>query len=447
LSGITISEILSALSAALDVVEGQPEGHAVRTSLIASRIGAMMGLDGEWTTRLHYAALLKDAGCSNNSARVQKIFGGDEHLSKQAVKYVDWSSPTESLKFAMSNTERGNGIGAKLRRIVSNIAPPGQIMDEVTSARCSRGAEIALMLGFDLQTSHAIYALDEHWDGRGSPQHLRGEQIPLLARILCLAQTMEIFVSAFGVTATMTMVEERTGKWFDPEAALAALALESDAELWSNHAELLEQGACFISLVDSGAATDADIDEICMAFAMIVDAKSSFTGEHSTRVTGYALDLARFFGFDAERRTTLRRAALLHDIGKLGVPNSILDKPGKLTVDEFDRVKLHPLHTETILGRVRGFERINEIAAAHHERLDGRGYHRGVGASELDLDMRILAAADVFDALCAERPYRGAMPVEKAISIMREDAGAHLDADCVEALAEIHGAGRALRAA
>lgn len=437
-SDITVSEILSALSAALDVVEGQPEGHAVRTALIAHRVGTALGLDEDSLRRLHYAALLKDAGCTNNSARIQKIFGGDEHLSKHAVKFIDWSSPIASLKFAMDHTERGEGIGAKLRRMAANIGPPARVMDEVTSARCSRGAEIALMMGFDLPTSHAIFALDEHWDGKGSPQHLRGEQIPLLARILCLAQTMEIFAGAFGVEPTMAMVRERTGRWFDPAVAQAALSLESDNELWRTHADLLDQGACFVELVDSSVASDADIDEICMAFAMIVDAKSSFTGEHSTRVTGYALDLARHYGFDVERKNTLRRAALLHDIGKLGVPNAILDKPGKLTEEEFGTIKRHPEHTRQILSRVRGFERICAIAAAHHERLDGRGYPRQQSAADLDLDMRILCAADVFDALCAERPYRGAMPPEKAIAIMEEDAGQHLDANCVAGLKAIH---------
>ena len=125
------------------------------------------------------------------------------------------------------------------------------------------------------------------------------------------------------------------------------------------------------------------------------------------------------------------RAGLLHDIGKLGVPTAVLEKPGKLTEEEFGRVRAHPTNTGRILGMIQGFDRVTEIAAAHHERLDGRGYHRGIGAEGLDLDMRILAVADVFDALSAARPYRGALEMSEVFAIMERDAGQALDADLI----------------
>ncbi len=433
---VTLAEILTSLSVALDLVEGQPQGHAVRTCLLAMRIGEQLGLSEHDRTRLYFASILKDAGCSNNAARVHKVFGGDEHLVKHDVKLVDWSDPVVSLKFALGHTEVGGSIGRKLRRMLGNLAPPAKIMDEVTMARCSRGAEIARSLGFDEDVASAVRDLDEHWDGGGSPRHKRGEEIPMLARLVGLAQTLEVFAAALGRDAALDMVRDRSGRWFDPETCEAVLSLKDDP-IWKRHAAFLEEGTSLLPVPEAAQqASPADIDRVCQAFAQIVDAKSAHTGEHSSRVTDYAVTLGADFGLDRVRLLELKRAALLHDIGKLGVPNGILDKPGRLTDDEFGRIKLHPMYSFRILHRIRGFERLAEIASAHHERLDGRGYWRGLDARRLDLEMRILAAADVFDALCASRPYRDAMPVEKALAIMRQDAGAHLDPDCVAMLEE-----------
>ena len=125
------------------------------------------------------------------------------------------------------------------------------------------------------------------------------------------------------------------------------------------------------------AATDTHIDAICDAFAQIVDAKSSFTGEHSARVCEYTLEIARALGITGPRLTTLRRAALLHDVGKLAVSNAILDKPGKPSDEEWATIKKHPYYTQQVLGQITGFERLTDVACAHHERLDGRGTFGG----------------------------------------------------------------------
>jgi putative nucleotidyltransferase with HDIG domain len=183
--------------------------------------------------------------------------------------------------------------------------------------------------------------------------------------------------------------------------------------------------------------TEASLDNICAAFARIVDAKSSFTGEHSVRVAEYAEQLALSLGMGELRRATLRRAALLHDLGKLAIPNLILDKPDRLTDDEFAQIKKHPYYTAVILGQIPGFGRITEIAAAHHEKLNGTGYHLGLTGDKLDIEMRILAVADIYDALTAARPYRAAMPLEQALAILQKDAGVALDPDCVAAAEKI----------
>jgi len=431
------AEILGALSHALDLVEGQPEGHALRTARICLRLGQEFGLEPDSLSTLYYAAVLKDSGCSNNAVRIAKMFGGDEHLSKKAVKLVDWTNPLESVKFALQFTEVGNTIGAKLRRLAANVGPPGKVMNEVTEARCTRGAEIARRLGFDSEVSDAVKYLDEHWDGKGAPYGLKGYDIPLLAQILCLGQTFEVFQVAFGTHDAYEMLSDREGKWFNPELCSAMRKFQHDQEFW------LGQTECDLSdcadLLQAEAAVEADIDSICEAFAMIIDAKSSFTSEHSTRVTTYAVALGRYFGFDKSRLKTLQRAGLLHDIGKLGVPTTILEKPGKLDDDEFARVRAHPRYSDAILRPIPTFEGIAELASSHHERLDGKGYWRGLEADQLSLDARVLTAADVFDALTAKRPYRDAMPAADALKIMRKEEGTAFDFSCLAALDEIYG--------
>jgi putative nucleotidyltransferase with HDIG domain len=434
--------ILGTLSQALDLVEGQVEGHALRTSLIALRIGAAVGLSVEQLEDLYFTGVLKDSGCSNNSVRILKIFGGDELVSKRKVKFIDWSSPVQSLKFAIKNTEPNNSIGAKLRRMASNLAPPAAIMNEVTNARCTRGAFIAQKLNFRTSVAQAILYLDEHWDGRGAPNGRKSDDIPIVARILCLAQTFDVFHTAYGVAAAREIARRRSGKWFDPELVVACLAIEDDDPLWDDlRSEDLSTVAASKLPWLTSSAMDIDIDSICEAFAMIIDAKSSFTAEHSARVTDYAVTLAKWFGYSVEQLQTLRRACLMHDIGKLGVSTSILEKPGKLEPEEFEQIKLHPKYSDIILRRIPTWEAIANIASAHHERLDGRGYWRGLANSDIDLDIRLTTVCDVFDALTANRPYRDAMPLERAFGIIDKDSGSAFDPECVQALKECYGTG------
>jgi putative nucleotidyltransferase with HDIG domain len=434
----SVAGILSALSYALDLVEGQPQGHAARTALIAVRLARAIGLEEASIRETFYVSILKDSGCSDNSARVHKLFGGDDLLAKRNVKLIDWSNPVVSVKYALSHLVPGGSVVEKLRKVPGLLGPPNLVMDRLTEARCTRASMIARKLGFSAQVGEALQNLDEHWDGKGSCRHLKGQEIPLLSRVVSVAQTLEVFTSTFGIQAGFDMLEARKGKWFEPTLVKAARRLREDECLWELHRRHLEDPNVAISEIDlSGEATEADIDQICEAFANIIDAKSSFTAEHSSRVAGYAVELASFFGFSKSRLTILRRAALLHDVGKLGVSNLILDKPDKLTDEEFATIRLHPKYSHEILERIRGFERITDIASAHHEKLDGTGYWRGLSAEHLDLDMRILSVADVFDALTAARPYRDALPYDIVFSILKKDAGRGLDAECVQGMWEL----------
>ncbi len=428
------ANILGALSSALDLVEGQPEGHALRTAQIALRIAESLNLTDDEREDLYFAAVLKDSGCSNNSVRIQMIFGGDEHLSKKAVKLIDWTSATESLKFAWIHTEAGQSLTAKLRRMASNIGTPAKVMDEVTLARCTRGAAIAKMLSFRPAVADAVYSVDEHWDGRGAATKISGDRIPVLGRILCFAQTFEVFLTTFGLAEAMSMAKARSNRWFDPEIVRVAETLGSDHAFFATLGDpsFAEKQLPHLQV----SAVDSDVDAICQAFAMIVDAKSSFTSQHSSRVTTYCQQVGRLFEFDEERLVSLRRASLLHDIGKLGVPTGILEKPGRLEAEEFDRIKLHAKFGHSILGRIPSFGYLAEIASSHHERLDGKGYWRGLSGDHISLDVRIVTVCDVFDALSSKRPYREAMPLEQVWEIMGKDIGTAFDERCLSALQE-----------
>jgi HD-GYP domain-containing protein (c-di-GMP phosphodiesterase class II) len=166
----------------------------------------------------------------------------------------------------------------------------------------------------------------------------------------------------------------------------------------------------------------------------VIDSKSPYTSGHSERETLFSDMIAERLAFTAEQRRWLKRAALLHDIGKLGVSNSILDKPGKLDADEWAAMQLHAAYTETILSRIAAFCDLAPVAGAHHERLDGKGYPHGLSGDEIVLETRIITTADIFDALTADRPYRAAMPVTKALAIMTDMLGTAIDGRCFEAL-------------
>lgn len=435
---LSLVQLLAALSYALDLTEGQPMGHAIRTCLIGLRLADVLGLPDTDRDNLHVALLLKDAGCSSNAARMYTLFGGNEILAKGDSKIRDWCRASEAVKFALRNAAPHEGLIKRIQQLRLLANQPVRVMDVLTEARCTRGAEIAALLGLPPEVSEAIHALDEHWDGDGAPHHRRGDAIPLLARIACLSQTLEVFFTTYGTSAAYRVLAERSGRWFDPALVVAAQAFASDTTFWEAlstrpEATLAEKTSPRLQ----ARVSEAGLDSVCSAFAQIIDAKSSFTGEHSARVATYAEQLAQALGVGEIRRRTLRHAALLHDLGKLAVPNLILDKPDRLTTAEFEQVKKHPYYTQVILDQIPGFGRISEIAAAHHEKLNGRGYFRGVTGEALDQEMRILAVADIFDALTAVRPYRAAMPVEQALAILQAEAGSALDADCVTAAAHL----------
>jgi putative nucleotidyltransferase with HDIG domain len=436
---VRLSDVLSGLSYALDLTEGSRPGHSVRTCLIGMRIADVIGLPDEHRSSLFYALLMKDLGCSSNAARFAALFGAGDHELKSSLKTVDWPKALESFRWVASSVAPGASWLTRVWRFLAVMARGPKGARDVVLTRCERGADIARVLGLSAETSDAIRALDEHWNGRGQPFGLKGERIPRLARILGLAQTVEIFASTYGVPQAFDMAAERRGRWFEPDLVKALLSTRGEAAFWHR----LGDGHDIHRLRELEppdqvlTATEDRLDVIADAFAMVIDAKSPWTFRHSAGVADISVAMSRELGFAAAERRGLRRAALLHDIGKLGISNLILDKPGRLTSDEFDIIKRHPAHTAEILQHATCFSRLTEIAASHHERLDGMGYHRGRRAPQLSVPARIICVADICDALRASRPYRGGLPPERVLEIMGKEVGPGLDADCYVALKQV----------
>ncbi len=432
---IKLSEVVSALSYALDITEGQPEGHAVRSCLIGMRVAEALKLPAPELSSLFYALLLKDLGCSSNSAKISALFAADDRAVKCDYKTTEWTHPAEGLKHALRNVSPEGGPLKRARNLLKVGLNEGGAK-KLIEIRCERGAQIAQHIGFSEETGEAIRALDEHWDGKGHPLGLRGEEIPLLGRILGLSQTVEVFFSAYGREAAAEVALSRQGTWFDPKLVAVFLDLQRAPDFWETLADPnFRERALALEPSDRVVLSDdARLDRVAEAFAQVIDAKSPWTYKHSERVAKYAVGTATVLGFSTHELRDLKRAALLHDIGKLGISNLILDKPGKLSEAEFAEVRKHPDYTRRILEQISSFRTLAEVAGSHHERLDGRGYPRGLQAEQLSLAAKVLAVADQFEALSAERPYREKLTHLQVFDILKANVGTGICGDCLGAL-------------
>ncbi len=415
---VALSEVLAAMSSALDLTEGHEPGHTVRSCIIGMRIAEELDLSAFDKVALYGALLLKDAGCSGNSERVAEALTG-ESPAKPRLSLPEPKSVREKLSSLLRRTSSVNGD-------IPNIS------------RGERGQGIALRLGFSTATAEAIRGIDEHWDGSGGPDGLVGHEIPLFSRIILLAQSVDAFYSQRGILPAMRIARERSGQWFDPSLARIIRSWREETAWWEAlHSD--EATAIAISLEPqqhTRYVDDKGLDEVARAFAEIIDSKSPFTYQHSTNVAKYARAVAYELGFEKHEVRVLNRAALLHDVGKLGVSSRILDKAGPLTPEERAEMQKHPLFTWEILQRVGAFSTFARTAALHHEKLDGSGYPWGVSGDELDISARILCVSDMYEALTANRPYRAGLGRETALKIIREGSGKHTCPVAAEALTE-----------
>ena len=433
---INLSEVISALSCALDLTEGQPIGHTMRTCIIGMRLGREQGMNPSDSAALYYALLLKDAGCSNNAARLCQLFGTDDLELKPRMRNVDRQNRVSLAVQTARTVAMDGGFSDKLRHFV-DVARAEDVMKEIIGLRCERGADIAARLGFPKATADAVRHLDEHWNGKGHPDGLAGPSIPLMSRIANLSQVIDVFHQHDGSRGAIGIAQRRSGTWFDPALVDRVVSWRHESSWWErlDSTDPTDEVIAAEPASQQRWVSEEDLDVVARAFADIIDAKSPYTYSHSRNVASYALGIAREMRLDLATQRRVYRAALLHDIGKLGVSNSILDKAGPLTGAERKSVERHPFFTWEILSRVPAFRDFAWSAALHHERLDGSGYPWRLSGNRLDMTARILCVADVYEALTADRPYRPSLPWIESSRILNDGRGTTFDPTVLDALA------------
>ena len=440
---LSLSEVISALSFAIDLTEGAVPGHALRSCVLGMRLASRLHLPSYLLSDLYFALLLKDIGCSSNAARVSQIIGGDDRILKAGIRLENWTNPynfsLSALRLFWSVILPYESRLRRLARLLQTALHSDRNNMELIALRCGRGAGIVRKLGFSDTAADAIHSLDEHWDGHGYPRRLNATSIPVLARILAVAQHLDVFSTARSPAFALEVLRERKGRWFDPDLVRIAFDLDREGALWNGCAatddhELTLQLVLDLAPEAAHPLAHQEIDRLCEAFADVVDAKSPFTYRHSLGVAEVADTIAHRLGLPNSRCQLVRRAALLHDLGKLSLPNTILDKSGGLSREERTHVQQHPRLTRQILARIQPFREIAAIAGAHHEKLDGSGYPDHLTAPDLPLEARILAVADMYRALTESRPYRPGLTHERAMQLLRSDTPQKLDPTVVAAL-------------
>lgn len=431
---LPLSELLGVLSFGADLGMGQPMDHALRQSLIALSLAERLQLSDDQKDVVYFGSLLAWIGCHVDAYEQAKWFGDDTAL-KNDFRHTDFAGTMTGPAFMMRHL---GGANASLLRRVALL--PGFLIEGRRAAESMldnhwrASDELMSRLGLDPAFRAAVEQSFERWDGRGVPKGVSGQDILVTARLINLADVVEIFHRAAGVEGAVAVAKERAGTQFDPElvnifagCAASVFAELEAAEPWQAMASAAPASRLWL--------TNDRVDAALEAVADFVDVKSPYTIGHSRGVADLAFAAAGLLGIGAAESTLLRRAALVHDLGRLGVPNSVWDKTTALSPAELERARLHVYLTDRMLTFSPALAPLAAVASQHHERLDGSGYPRGLTARELTPVGRLLAAADGYHARIEPRPHRPAQPPEQAAAELRTEVrSGHLDGDAVQAV-------------
>jgi HD-GYP domain-containing protein (c-di-GMP phosphodiesterase class II) len=428
-----LAAVLGALSLATDLGVGQPMETALRITVIATRTGAALGLEGPALADVFYTAMLRYLGCSGYAHEQAAVTAGDDLSLLPVLELTDFARPSEVARTVMRKLAAGRPLRERAGAVARFLSDPRGYA-KLARAHCDQAVALARQLDVGPAVATALGQMYERHDGRGAPHGLAGDAIALPARLLVLAQTVEAFARAGGEDAACEVVRRRRGAQLHPEAADALLS-EAKPILRTLAAASVWDAFLGCEPAPARLLRPGGVDAIATAFGQYVDLKSPFTLGHSTgtaRLAAAAAVEARLADPDAR---TLRLAALLHDLGRVSVPNGIWDKPGPLNAAERERVRLHAYHGERVLRQAAALAPIAALVARHHERMDGSGYHGGLAAAALDASSRLLAACDVYQALTEDRPWRPAFAADAAARELRHEAETgRLDRDAVAAV-------------
>jgi HD-GYP domain-containing protein (c-di-GMP phosphodiesterase class II) len=432
---LRLADLLAALSLTTDLAMGQPPEKAIRACVVATELARHMGMSEPEVADVYWTTLLKHLGCTATSHEEVDIFGPADLEMRPAAERTDVARPAE-----MFGLMQLMGQGTGIRRVLylgRAIVGGKEASTSILRAVCEVATQMSARLDLGQDVGRALNESLERWDGKGGPQGLRGEDIASAARIAEPATQAVIFHRVGGSEAASAMIERRAGGWFDPSVAAAFRAVGArvlerldDQDPW---AEVLRAEPRPVRRIPAGR-----LDAVAEAFADMVDLKSSFTLGHSSGVADLATDAAERLGLPDP--VTVRRAALLHDLGRTAVGTGIWEKVGPLSTTEWEQVRLHPYQTERILARSTVLEPLARIAGMHHERQDGSGYHHGASARDVPPEARVLAAADIYQAMTQARPHRPAHAPEKAAELLVAEARhGRLDPESAGAVREAAG--------
>jgi HD-GYP domain-containing protein (c-di-GMP phosphodiesterase class II) len=429
---VRLAELVAALSLGIDLGFGQPMEHVLRQCLIALRLAEGIRLEEQQRANVYYTALLVNIGCHTDAHEQAKWFGDD--IASKAIKY---EHEMRSLRMAASSLRFLGSGHPPLHRFklgLEFVLSGHRELDGMIEAHAAMARTLGEQLGLATEVIEALAAAYEFWDGRGWPGKLAGEQVPIASRLAQLAEFAEVAHRVGGVDGVRKLVRKRGGKQFDPK--LADL-LDAEAEIILAG---LDSTGTWDAVIDAEPAlaitlTEERFDTALRAIANFVDLKSPYFLGHASAVSDLAASTGAALGLKDGDVVTLRRAGLVHDLGRLGISNAIWDKRAPLGAGEWERLRLHPYLTERMLRQSEALAPLAAIAVQHRERLDGSGYPRGLSGAGISRHARILGATDAYQAMREPRPHRDALSADEAAAELRQDAKAgRYDADIVEAV-------------
>lgn len=431
-SGLRMAELMAALSLAIDLGVGYGTEWVMKTCLVSVRLGRALGLPETRLRNAYYLSLLRHVGCTATSSWAADFFG-DELALADGFRY-DLGDKAEAFTFMLGYVGRGKPLLRRAAMVARLMAAGSGAARESSATHCEIAERLAETLGFDAEIVRACGQINERWDGKGSPGKAKGEGLAEEVRIVHLAQDAVTLHGAGGMQAVREAVRKRSGRLYDPRMAEAFLR-DADGLLGALAVEPVWDAVMDAEPGRRFRIPEERFDSAAEAVADFADMKSPFLLGHSRGVAALACAAARACGLAEQEAAAIRRAGLLHDVGRVGVSCAIWDKPGPLSDGEWEKVRMHAYFTERILSRSPALARLGEMASSSHERLDGGGYPRRSPSAQQTIGSRLLAAADVYRALIEDRPYRPALsPSGAAEELRREAALGKLDSKAVEAI-------------
>jgi len=432
-----LAELVAALSLGVDLGFGQPMEHVLRQCLIALRLAGLARLGEQDRMAVYYTALLVNVGCHADAHEQAKWFGDD--IALKSGKYVYELGSVRGTLAAMRLVGAGNPPLHRFRVGLEFALSGHRQLDGMIAQHARLARTLAEQLGLPVVVRESVGAAYEQWDGHGWPGALKADAIPIAARIAQLAEFMEVAHRVGGVAGATALARRRAGRQFDP--ALAGLVTGRADQVFGG----LDAVPAWPAVIAAEPALAvelpaAQLDGALAAIANFVDLKSPFTLGHSLAVAELAEEAGRRLGLPPEQVLRLRQAGFVHGFGRLGVSNSIWDRPGPLSAGQWERVRMYPYLTERMLHQSAALAPLGEIAVQHRERLDGSGYPRGLSGGAISRLARVLGAADAYTSMREPRPHRPARDAGQAVAEMRAEVRAgRLDGAAVDAVLEAAG--------